>query len=307
MPISFAMRPGSAGTLLRAALPMLALILAFLPNLANAADPIQVPRYDDADEYLPTAQKKNKDNIRLLLQQQPGEVLFKVLTPRNVTVDVVANVPPDADTAVILLVGGTSVLSIVNDRLDRSFSFQPRSRDYWWANKFATFLIDAPSDRLGKDGIQDQKWRAGAEHKLDLKAVLDAIAQRFPGPFVIQGHSNGAISLASVASLNHPRVKAYAYSGAAHYRSDTSILREVEHTAPVLVMEHRKDSCAVSPAWQAEAFAKSVKASVKQLLWIEGGSDPLSGACGPFAAHSFFGVEKLAVDTLAIELRKVMR
>ena len=307
MLLSFAMRPGSVGTLLRAAMPTLALILAFLPNLADAADHIQVPRYDDADEYLPTAQKKNKDNIRLLLQQQPGEVLFKVLTPRNVTVDVVANVPPDADTAVILLLGGTGVLSIVNDRLDRSFSFQPRSRDYWWANKFATFLIDAPSDRLGKDGIQDQRWRAGAEHKVDLKAVLDVIAQRFPGPLVIQGHSNGAISLASVASLNHPRVKAYAYSAAAHYKSDTSILREVEHTAPVLVMEHRKDSCVVSPASQAGAFAKSVKASAKQLLWIEGGSDPLSGACGPFAAHSFFGVEKLAVDTLAIELRKVIR
>ena len=304
---SFAMRPGSTGTLSRAAMPTLAFILAFLANLANAADPIQVPRYDDADEYLPTAQRKNKDNIRLLLQQQPGEILFKVLTPRNVTVDVIANVPADADTAVILLLGGTSVLSIINERLDRSFSFQPRSRDYWWANKFATFLIDAPSDRLGKDGIQDQKWRAGPEHKTDLKAVIDAIAQRFSGPFVIQGHSNGAISLASVASLNHPRVKAYAYSGAAHYKSDTSILRDVEHTAPVLVMEHRKDSCVVSPAWQAEAFTMSLKASAKQLLWIEGGSDQLSGTCGPFAAHSFFGVEKLAVDTLAAELRKIMR
>jgi len=50
-----------------------------------------------------------------------------------------------------------------------------------------------------------------------------------------------------------------------------------------------------------------VKASAKQLLWIEGGIDPLSGACEPFAAHSFFGVEKLAVDTLATEWRKVMR
>ena len=105
---SFAMRPGSTGTLSRAAMPTLAFILAFLANLANAADPIQVPRYDDADEYLPTAQRKNKDNIRLLLQQQPGEILFKVLTPRNVTVDVIANVPADADTAVILLLGGTS-------------------------------------------------------------------------------------------------------------------------------------------------------------------------------------------------------
>ena len=184
------------------------LLLMSLASAASAAETIQVPRYDDADEYLPSAQAKNKDGIRLTLPQQPGEELFKVLTPRNVTVDVVANIPTDADAAIILLLGGTSVLSIVNDRLDRSFSFQPRSRDYWWANKFATFLIDAPSDRLGNNGIQNLRWRAGIEHKTDLKAVLDAISQRFPGPLIVQGHSNGAVSLASIASLNYPRVKA---------------------------------------------------------------------------------------------------
>jgi hypothetical protein len=194
---------------------------AFLPQPAWAADPVQVSRYDDADAYLPTAERKNRDGVRLFLRQQEGEQLFKVMTPRNVSVDVVARIPEGADIGVVLLLGGTSVLSIVNDRLDRSFSFQPRSRDYWWANNMATFLVDAPSDRLGKDGIQDLWWRSGPEHAADLQAVLDAIGQRFPGPLVIQGHSNGAVSLANVASLKAPQVKAYVFSGPAHYKAGT--------------------------------------------------------------------------------------
>jgi hypothetical protein len=110
---------------------LIASCLTVLPVAAPAQSdrppPIQVPRYDDADEFLPTAQARNREGIRLVLPQQPGEILFKVLTPRNVTVDVVARYATSDVAAVILLPGGTGVLSIVNDRLDRSFNFQSRS------------------------------------------------------------------------------------------------------------------------------------------------------------------------------------
>jgi hypothetical protein len=277
---------------------------AFLPQPAWAADPVQVSRYDDADAYLPTAERKNRDGVRLFLRQQEGEQLFKVMTPRNVSVDVVARIPEGADIGVVLLLGGTSVLSIVNDRLDRSFSFQPRSRDYWWANKMATFLVDAPSDRLGKDGIQDPWWRSGPEHAADLQAVLDAIGQRFPGPLVIQGHSNGAVSLANVASLKAPQVKAYVFSGPAHYKAGTRILTEVDYWVPVLVFQHRKDACSASDSGQTEGFLQSLKSDTRQIVWMEGGSAPISGNCGPFAPHSFFGIEKQTIDRMATEIRK---
>jgi len=277
---------------------------AFLPQPAWAADPVQVSRYDDADAYLPTAERKNRDGVRLFLRQQEGEQLFKVMTPRNVSVDVVARIPEGADIGVVLLLGGTSVLSIVNDRLDRSFSFQPRSRDYWWANNMATFLVDAPSDRLGKDGIQDLWWRSGPEHAADLQAVLDAIGQRFPGPLVIQGHSNGAVSLANVASLKAPQVKAYVFSGPAHYKAGTRILTEVDYRVPVLVFQHRKDACSASDSGQTEGFLQSLKSDTRQIVWMEGGSAPISGNCGPFAPHSFFGIEKQTIDRMATEIRK---
>ena len=271
------------------------------------AEPIQVPRYDDADDYLPGAEKRNKDNIRLLLKQQDGEEVFKVATPRNVLVDVVAKVPKDADAAVVMLLGGNGVLSIVNDRLDRSFSFQPRSRDYWWTQKFATFVVDAPSDRLGKDGIQDAKWRAGPEHKTDLQAVLDEIGKRFAGPIVIYGHSNGAISLGNVASLASPRVKAYVFSSPAHFKPNTEILKEVEYKAPVLLFEHTKDACPEARSKEAEPFFNALKAQAKKLFWVDGGNEPSSGPCGPFAYHSYFGVEKATVDKMGAEIRGALK
>lgn len=273
----------------------------------SQAEPIQVPRFDDADDYLPGAEKRNKDNIRLLLKQQEGEELFKVLTPRNVTVDVVAKIPKGADVAVVMLIGGTGVLSIVKDRLDRSFSFQPRSRDYWWANSFATFLVDAPSDRLGKEGIQDASWRAGPQHKTDLQAVLDEIGKRFSGPLVIHGHSNGAISLGNFATLNSSKVKAYVLTGPAHYKASTEILRVVEYKAPVLLFQHVKDTCAVSTSKETEPFFSALKAQTKKLIWIDGGNDPISGPCGPFAYHSFFGTEKATVDKMAAEIRGALK
>jgi len=81
---------------------------AFLPQPAWAADPVQVSRYDDADEYLPTAERKNRDGVRLFLRQQEGEQLFKVMTPRNVSVDVVARIPEGADVGVYALGEGTT-------------------------------------------------------------------------------------------------------------------------------------------------------------------------------------------------------
>lgn len=258
---------------------------------AQASEPIKMERYDDADDYLPALEKKNSKGIRLFLRQQPDEKLVKVITPRNVTVDIIEYIPDGAELGVVFLLGGTSVLSIQNERLDRSFSFQPRSRDYWWGQKVATFLIDAPSDRLGKDGIADAKWRAGPAHQVDLKAVLDNISQRFSKPLVVHGHSNGALSIANIAGLNHPSVSGYVYSSASHYNRPTTIVYDTVHTAPVLFVQHKNDTCGVSATSVFDQLIQRVKAPVKETLLVEGGIEAMSGICGGFAPHSFVGME----------------
>jgi hypothetical protein len=273
--------------------------------LALSAQPIQVPRYDDADEYLPQAERRNKSGIRLFLRQQEGEELVRVASPRNVTVDVIARMPPDAEMGVVFFLGGTSVLSIVNERLDRSFSFQPRSRDAWWQQRFATFLVDAPSDRLGKAGIEDAVWRTGTDHARDLQAVLDEIARRFKGRLVLHGHSNGAVSLSTAAQLHHPQVRAYMMSGAAHQQPGGERIQQVEYTAPVLLVQHRNDTCRVSSHAAFEAWQSRIRAPLKKVLLVEGGIEAMSGPCGPFAAHSFVGQEATTIQD-AIGLLKSM-
>lgn len=288
---------------LRHAAALLGLFIA----VGSTAQPIKVDRYDDADEYLPTAEKRNKHNIRLFLRQQDSEQLFKVLTPRNVTVDVVAHVPTDAEYGVVFLLGGTGVLSIANEKLDRSFSFQTRTRDYWWQHKFATFVVDAPSDRLGKAGIEDAVWRAGKEHATDLQAVMDAIGQKFKGPLVIHGHSNGAISLANTARLKLPTIKGYIYSSAAHIQRGGDLIYEVEHPAPVLFVQHKNDTCRPSHFTSLPQLQEKVRASEKKTLVVEGGIEPMSGVCGPFAPHSFVGQEASTINEVAAQVKTMIK
>jgi hypothetical protein len=277
--------------------------LVLLGFTANA-EPIQVPRYDDADDFLPAMEKKNANRIRLFLKQQPGEELFKVLTPRNVTVDVISQIPANAEFGVVFLLGGTSVLSIQNEKLDRSFSFQPRSRDYWWEHKVATFVVDAPSDKLDKQGITDARWRAGQDHRTDLKAVLDAISGRFKGPIVVHGHSNGALSVANAAMLNHDSVKAYVYSSGSHYKRPTTIIYDTVHTKPVIFVQHKADTCNVSTTAAFDEFVEKVKAPRKYPLLVDGGVEPMSGVCGAFAPHSFSGMEMIVINQQIPLIRK---
>lgn len=172
-----------------------------LSGFAQQKTIISVPRYDDADEYLPKAESKNADGVRLFLKQQPSEEMLTAISDRNVSIKVIANIPPDAQQGVVLFPGGTNVLSIsTDDKLDRSFNYSARSRDHWWKLGVATFLVDAPSDHLDKNGIT-ANFRTTPEFATDLHAVFSMIASKFDKPLHAVGHSNGAVAVAKLASL----------------------------------------------------------------------------------------------------------
>jgi hypothetical protein len=135
---------------------LLFLAIALLASAAVAQDRVlkSVPRYNDADEFLPPAEKKNTEGVRLFLRQQPDEETLTAISDRNVSIKIIARIPEEANSGVILFVGGTSVLSIgPDDKLDRSFNYTSRSRDLWWSQGIATFLVDAPSDHLDREGL----------------------------------------------------------------------------------------------------------------------------------------------------------
>jgi hypothetical protein len=262
-----------------------------------------VPRYDDADEYLPKAEARNSDKVRLFLKQQPNEETLTAISDRNVSIKVIANISPDATKGVVLFVGGSSVLSIgTDDKLDRSFNYTSRSRDYWWKLGFATFLVDAPSDRLDKDGI-NTAFRTSPEFAADMRAVFSTIEKKFDKPLFAVGHSRGAVAVAALAAMPDIPVASYILVSPVYRKSPGSeLVSSVKYAKPVVIVENTKDGCDESAASGIADLPKRISAPSVKMIWIDGGKSPIGGYCGPFGFHSFFGFEQETVATIAKEL-----
>lgn len=279
---------------------LLAVALASLPWLAHSQTLISVPRFDDADEYLPAAERKNSDGVRLYLKQQPGEETWTAISERRVSVKVIARVPDGAKAGVLIFPGGSGQLSMTaDDRLDRSFSFSSRARDHYWPLALATFLVDAPSDHLDKAGITPA-FRASPEFATDLRAVIAMVKAKFDKPLHAVGHSNGAIAVASLAAMPELPVASYTLVGP-NYTS-TSTVAKTAYQQPVFIVANREDTCSGSSASGIESLAKTISAPSIKVTWVDGGKNILGGPCGPFSRHSFIGAEEMAVKAIAASL-----
>jgi len=279
---------------------LLALTFSLLPLLGQSQTLISVPRYDDADEYLPPAESKNGDGVRLYLRQQPGEETWTAISERHVSVKIIARIPDAAKAGVIIFPGGSAQLSMTaDDRLDRSFSFSSRSRDHYWPLGLATFLVDAPSDHLDKTGITTA-FRASREFATDMRAVIALISKKFDKPLHAVGHSNGAIAVASLAAMPDLPVASYTLVGPNYVSTNT--VAKTSYKKPVLIVANREDTCNFTSASGIETLAKSIDAPSVKVTWIDGGKNILGGPCGPFSRHSFIGAEEMAVNAIGASL-----
>jgi predicted esterase len=260
-----------------------------------------VKRYDDADDFLPQAQAKNTENLRLFLKQQDGENSFDVLTKRNVLVKIIYKIPDNAKNGVILLAGGTGVLSVSNNgKLDRSFNFISRSRDNWWKSGVATFLVDAPSDKLNKDGMSPI-FRNSKAHQEDLLEVINEIKIKFKLKLAAAGFSDGGVSLGNLASANPSQIEKYFMVSAA-FNHETSGKMNLKFSAPLVMIINDDDICKYSPADKAQYIFNSIQSPSNEIIKIKGGSKPISGDCGPFSKHSYFGIETKTISSISSKL-----
>jgi alpha-beta hydrolase superfamily lysophospholipase len=68
---------------------------------------------------------------------------------------------------------------------------------------------------------------------------------------------------------------------------------------PALVMASTHDACLASPPGNADVIARRMTQSPRKAVkFIEGGSEPKSEACQPFAYHGYYGVEDKAVAAI---------
>lgn len=271
-------------------------------SVEAGSDIERVKRYDDAKDWLPKATKKNTTNVRLILPQMSTETNYEVISPRNVALAIFANIPSDAKAAVVLLPGSTGVLSLAKDgKLGPSFNIFSRSRDYFFQNGIATFLVDASSDHLDKTGWT-QSHRKHEKHATDLAAVLKSIKSRFDGPIFVAGHSDGSISaVSSYANDKAGNVSGIILSASVTQkgRGHVSSFDLEKTTVPVLAIHHAKDKCKFSPPKNAAKLKSTLKATKFNYVAIDGGAPKIWGHCGPFSAHSFFGVEKKYADEIS--------
>ncbi len=71
-------------------------------------------------------------------------------------------------------------------------------------------------------------------------------------------------------------------------------------TVPTLIVFHRDDGCAITPAADAPKLAgRLTRARKVETALLQGGAAPVSEPCEARSQHGFFGIETEAVDAIA--------
>jgi pimeloyl-ACP methyl ester carboxylesterase len=150
------------------------------------------------------------------------------------------------------------------------------------------------------------RFRTGAEHATDVRALIAALRTEAPVPVWLVGTSMGSVSAASAAA----RLGEGGPDGVVLTSSVMGPSREMGESlhdvaldrirVPVLMVHHRDDACRASRyADTSWAMRRLSAAPRKELLTFSGGDAPQSDACEPLAPHGYFGIEDRVVDAIA--------
>jgi pimeloyl-ACP methyl ester carboxylesterase len=206
--------------------------------------------------------------------------------------------------SVILFTGGNGAIGFKDPGpFPRGGNFLVRNRQAFARHGLLTAVIDTPSDHAGGLGLS----RITEDHARDVAAVIAALRQTAPVPVWVIGTSRGTVSAVNAAA----RLRAHAPDGLVITSSVTRSSRPGIATVyaaglddvriPTLVVHHEHDACVGTPAADARPLFARVRAPRRELLLFDGGAGGGSGnaACGPFAAHGYFGIDAEVVKAIA--------
>lgn len=164
-------------------------------------------------------------------------------------------------------------------------------------------MIETPSDLPGGYG----QGRTSERHARDVAAVIAALRQHTPVPVWVVGTSKGTVSAVNAAA----RLTEGGPDGLVITSSVTRVTSGARETVmdaglgdvrvPTLVVHHESDGCNGTPGADAPGLIGRVRAPRKELLLFRGGAGGASGtrACGPYAAHGYFGIDDQVVTAIA--------
>lgn len=235
--------------------------------------------------------------------------LEKATTPGGASISFIMLKPEKPVAAVILFAGGHGGLKVKSAQSMGwgAGNFLVRTRSQFAAQNLLVAVIDAPSNRpQGMNGV----YRMSAQHAGDIGAVVARLRKVADVPVWLVGTSMGTFSAAQGA------IAASGVSGlvltSTITRSMPDWLIKSSHPdgvasmplarvkVPVLVVSHKDDACAITPAKDAGKLKSRLSAAPKvEVKILEGGLPPQSDPCEAKSAHGFLGIEGTTVSTIA--------
>jgi hypothetical protein len=240
--------------------------------------------------------------------QADSASLVTIPTVRSATQAFILIKPDHPVAAVILFAGGGGVLGLKTASSEAA-NFLVRSRDKFAAHDFIVAVVDAPSD-YQQHGMPEM-FRVSPSHAGDIGAVVRYLKNEAAVPVWLIGTSAGTFSAANGAIAGGKNIDGLVLtSTVTHSLREWEIARShpngvadmalSEIAVPTLIMSHRNDLCAATPAADAAMLRmRLTKARKVEIALLDGGAPPRSSACEAKAAHGYFGIEDEAVDTIA--------
>lgn len=218
--------------------------------------------------------------------------------------------------ALVLLAGDTGYLNLDDEGCARKLKGNTRVRNQKSLRQvgFATAVVDAPSDRQGKDGLGG--FRIEEDHAKDLSLVIADLQKRTGLQVYVIGSSRGTISAANAASClsSQNAANATMLMSLLTLGRDGAFKPWVAHsvfdlplaniTKPLSVVVHVDDKCPRTPSGLGEKIVKKSTATHATILALKGGPENSMRArglkaCAGKTPHGFVGQDEYVVRIIS--------
>ena len=221
-------------------------------------------------------------------------------------------IKPEKPTAsVVLFAGGLGKLGLKSGTTMAwgRLNFLVRVREQFAAQGFMVAVVDAPSDRA-QQGMPGS-FRMTPGHARDIGAVADYLKKQANIPVWLVGTSLGTFSSANGASalknvdglvLTSTITRTQPKWPIRRTHPDAvASMRLSAVTVPALIVSHKDDGCAVTPAADGQKLARRLSKSRKvEVATVEGGKPPENDdPCEAMTQHGFLGIEDQVVARIA--------
>jgi hypothetical protein len=230
-----------------------------------------------------------------------GETL-RIATRPNVTTTVFwsPNTASNAKPTLLLFPGGSGGYGRVESGEPKSQNFLVRSSALFRERGFNVAIFGKPSDQTDLDW----ETRIGANHIVDIRAVVAHLKSLRDAPIWLVGTSRGTVSATAAAlALNQKDIAGIVLTATVTNRKFVGAVPRQDVAAlrlPVLLYHHAEDACkACNPADLPWLFRQLGNASPKRMMLVRGGEGASGDVCEALHHHGFIGMEAQAVADIS--------